>query len=70
MDLPTLTINDTQAQVLLQVFGNAASYRQWLKSALREEVERRIARTAQETANATVRAAVDKIKIDIPDLNA
>ena len=36
--LPTITVTDAQAQQLLAIFGNAASYKEWLKRELRTKV--------------------------------
>lgn len=64
-DLPTLTLDKTEADKILAQFGDQDAYLDWLAGALRDELERRAVRSADETANAAKRQAVDAASADI-----
>lgn len=55
MALPTLTLDKTETDKIIALFGDQDAYLDWLAGALRDELERR-----------AVRAAVDAALADIP----
>lgn len=65
-NLPTLTVTDTQLAKCVAAFGDAAGYRAWLKTALRDEVLRREARRLDEEANTAKRDALAAYETDLP----
>lgn len=70
MALPTLTLDKTEADKIIAVFGDADTYLDWLAGVLRDELERRAVRAADESANAAKRQAVEVALADIPTVTA
>ena len=64
-DLPTLTLDKTESDKILAVFGDQDAYLDWLAGALRDELERRAVRAADESVNTARRQAVDAASADI-----
>ena len=58
--LPTLDVTPAQVQILLDTFGDAAGYKDWLKNAIVREVEKR-------RRQASRQAARTQIQTDLPD---
>lgn len=69
-DLPTLTIDKPEADKILAVFGDTDAYLDWFAGVLRDELERRAARAADEAANTARRQAVETALADIPTVTA
>ena len=65
-NLPTINVTDTQLAKCVAAFTDAAGYRAWLKTALRDEVLRREARRLDEEANTAKRDALAAMKSDLP----
>lgn len=59
-DLPTLTVNQAQVDVLLATFGDANGYKDWLKKAIVREVDKRKRVAAR-------RAITTDMATDLPD---
>ena len=70
MALPTLTLDKTETDKILARFGDQDAYLDWLAGALRDELERRAVRAADESANAAKRQAVETALADIPTVTA
>ena len=70
MALPTLTLDKPESDKILTVFGNQDAYLDWLAGVLRDELERRAVRTADEAANTAKRQAVETALADIPTVTA
>ena len=70
MALPTLNLDKTEADKIIAVFGDADTYLDWLAGVLRDELERRAVRAADEAANAAKRQAVEVALADIPTVTA
>ena len=70
MALPTLTLDKTEADKIIAVFGDADTYLDWLAGVLRDELERRAVRAADEAANTAKRQAVEVALADIPTVTA
>lgn len=70
MALPTLTLDKPEADKILAVFGDADTYLDWFAGVLRDELERRAVRAADEAANAAKRQAVESALADIPTVTA
>lgn len=59
-DLPALTVaSKAEAGRITTVFGGSDGYLGWLASALRDELERRAVREADEAANVVKRDAIE-----------
>ena len=65
-NLPTLTVSDTQRARLVAAFTDAAGYKAWLKTAVRDEVQRRTARQLDEEHNAAKKAALAALDAELP----
>ena len=65
-NLPSITVTDTQLAKCVAAFTDANGYRAWLKTALRDELERRAARQLDEDANTAKRAALAALESDLP----
>lgn len=70
MALPTLTLDKTEADKIIAVFGDTDTYLDWFAATLRDELERRAVRTADEAANTAKRQAVESALADIPTVTA
>ena len=70
MALPTLTLDKTESDKIIAQFGDADAYLDWLAAAVRDELERRAVRSADESANTAKRQAVDAALADIPTVTA
>ena len=70
MALPTLTLDKTETDKILAQFGDADTFLDWLAGALRDELERRAVRAADEAANTAKRQAVETALADIPTVTA
>ena len=70
MALPTLTLDKTETDKILAAFGGGDAYLDWLAAAVRDEFERRAARSADEAANTAKRQAVETALADIPTVTA
>lgn len=66
-DLPTITVTGAQATKLLELFGNVAEYKKWLKEAVRIEAIRRQTVVLAEIANAQVRDGIAAFEAEIPE---
>lgn len=64
--LPSLTVTDAQLAKCVAAFTDAAGYRAWLKTALRDEVLRRESRRLDEAANTAKRDALAAMESDLP----
>lgn len=64
--LPSLTVTDTQLAKCVAAFGDAAGYKAWLKTALRDEVLRRESRRLDEAANTAKRDALAAMESELP----
>lgn len=69
-DLPTLTIDKPEADKIVAVFGDTDAYLDWFAGVLRDELERRAVRSADEAANTAKRQAVESALADIPTVTA
>lgn len=65
-NLPTITVTTAQANKLLDLFGDAAEYKKWLKEAVRQEAIRRQTVVLSEAANNTIRDAIMAFEAEIP----
>ncbi len=65
-NLPTITVTDTQLAKCVAAFTDAAGYRAWLKTALRDEVLRRESRRLDEEANTAKRDALAAMESELP----
>lgn len=70
MALPTLTLDKPESDKIIAVFGDADTYLDWFAEVLRDELERRAARAADEAANTAKRQAVESALADIPTVTA
>ncbi len=70
MALPTLTLDKPEADKIIAQFGDTATYLDWLAGVLRDELERRAVRAADESVNTARRQAVDAALADIPTVTA
>ena len=66
MDLPTISVTNAQAAKLIELFGSAAEYKQWLRQAVREEALRRHAQTLRDQANTAVREGLEALESELP----
>lgn len=69
-DLPTISVTAAQAATLLNLFGDVASYKKWLKEAVRVEAIRRHTVMQQQIANEAVRNSVAAFEQTIPEPDA
>lgn len=65
-DLPTITVTASQATKLLELFGDVAEYKKWLKEAVRAEAIRRQTVVLAEVANQSVRDGIAAFEAEIP----
>ena len=65
-NLPTISLTQPQLDRCVAAFTDAAGYRVWLKTALRDEVLRRESRRLDEAANTTKRAALAAMESELP----
>ena len=65
-NLPSITVTDAQLAKCIAAFTDAAGYRTWLKAAVRDEVQRRTARTLNEEHNAAKAAAMAALEDELP----
>lgn len=66
-DLPTITVSSAQATRLMELFGDVASYKKWLKAAVREEARRLHAVALTEVANQSVRDGLAVLETELPE---
>lgn len=70
MALPTLTLDKTEADKIIAVFGDADTYLDWLAGVLRDELERRTARQLDEAHNEAKRVALLALRDELPVVDA
>ena len=70
MALPTLTLDKTESDKIIAVFGDADTYLDWLAGVLRDELERRAVRAADEAHNTAKRAALAALETELPAADA
>lgn len=64
-DLPTITVTDAQATRILNAFGDAATYRAWLRQSVRDYVLSKEATAIRAEQQAKMDAAVAAINTEL-----
>lgn len=68
-NLPSISVTDPQLAKITEAFTDAAGYRSWLKTAVRDEALRRQAVVLTEAANTSVRDALMAVEAELPSLD-
>lgn len=65
--LPSITVTAPQLAKCVEAFTDADGYKAWLKTAIRDEVQRRTARNLDEAHNTAKRDALEALEAELPE---